>query len=562
MARRLRAFVSYRRQDEFMQGPNSGAFIEQLQRALRHLGFSDIFIDTADIKAGDHFEGRIHRAIADCDLFVELIGRNWIALLREKIDAGERDILVRELHAAFRLEKEIVPLLVGGAAMQTERDLPEEIKELARLDAKAVASTSTVDAIVAALDVPAGEASHVRKLGREWTVGYIALALLAYVICAIIPHIVGLREFGFHPWLGMVKAWSGFFIWPIIFLPFILLGLYRPFKILLEATLNSVSVRDGLTYCSPLTLGTLVAVAAVVVEVSPPEVPWTVHPRLQSECHGNDAPPRAGPMSSYDKDRAVLASYGVSSLQGQYGQQFWMKGKCWPNVFFYLTVPLYQFAPDQDYKTERTAIQSAFIRVLDGPDSPRSTLFPFYVTSFLVLIWLCAVAIIMSVIYAVVNIRRPRDDRILRVPSEDAFLCLSYAFVTLMLWVPFRMSTTNIKSLYACSDLTRWCGPGWETYVKDGALGLTLFLAYSALTVGMLWNHRRLLLGFLATIAVTLVAGCAAAVLAFPEAVARVTDIWQFWVAAAIPISIMLLALWYQFDPAIVRFNDFRRDID
>jgi len=48
----------------------------------------------------------------------------------------------------------------------------------------------------------------------------------------------------------------------------------------------------------------------------------------------------------------------------------------------------------------------------------------------------------------------------------------------------------STKFAYYCVEGTN-CGPIWETFAKDAFLGLALLFGYIALTVGMLWNHKR-----------------------------------------------------------------------
>jgi hypothetical protein len=587
MARGLRAFVSYRRRDAFMQGSIPGKlntfFIEQLKLALNRLGFKAVFVDTTEIKAGDYFEGRIYKAISNCDLFISLIGKNWLRIFNE--NKGKPDVLEREHAAAFRLEKDIVPLLIDDATMPTEEDLKEEeIQMLCRIDAKTVTSKASVEEIVEVLREPAQELSSVRKLGTGWTVSYIAGAFLVWIFSGIVPNAVGFAEFGYDSWMGMATAWSGMFIWPIFFLLFISLALYRPLQILLEATLNAESFRDGLTYASPLWAGMILAIAMTASEISVPQVPWTIHPKLLSDCSG---PPDPGPTASreaahqYDQDKQTLASYNASgALMQAYHNEFWMNRKCWPNVFYYLTVPVRETPTDgdqsreqqagvtpgegiQSYAAARSGVQEAFWRMIakdskgfKGTDAPYSTLFPFYALSFFLMIWPLSAAIIMAIIYAAVSIRRPRDGKILSVPNEDAFLCLSYAFITLLVWVPFRMTTNSIKFSYYCADVLKGCGPIQETFNKDFALGFALLVGYTALTVGMLWNHRRMLLGFLGTLAVCVIGGCAFAAARYHRTLSQLTDYWQFWLAVSGLACLMLVALWYQYDPSIVHFRD------
>jgi hypothetical protein len=592
MARALRAFVSYRRRDAFMlgevpgpggPGPSTPPFIDRLKDALKSLGFKAVFIDTTEIRAGDYFEGRIYKAISNCDLFISLIGEDWVRLFNEH--KGKPDVLEREHAAAFKLEKEIVPLLVGSAEMPKEQDLQdEEIQMLCHIDAKSVASNASVGEIVAVLQEAVGRLQGESKLGSWWTVGYVAAAFAVWIFCGVVPNAVGAREFGYDAWIGMATAWSGMFIWPLFFLPFILLALYRPLQILLEATFNAGSFTDRLTYSSPLWAGMLLATAMTVSEISVPQVPWTIHPNLLSTCSGpSDPGPASSPEAAlqYQQDKERLASYTAGgALMQAYRNEFWMRGKCWPNVFFYLTVPMRDAPSDNDqplgpqasaaaveglqsYAAARSEIQEAFWRMIakgskgfKGTDAPYSTLFPFYAFAFFLMVWPLSAAIIMAIIYAAVSIRRPRDGKILKNPNEDAFLCLTYGFITMLVWVPFRMTTNSIKFSYYCADVVRGCGPIQETFNKDFAFGFALLVGYVALTVGLLWNHRRMLLGFVGTLAVSFIGGCALAAARYHRTLSQLTDYWQFWLAASGLTCLMLGALWYQYDPAIVRLRD------
>jgi hypothetical protein len=345
MARALRAFVSYRRHDAFMHGTMQGRpnpFIEQLKAALARLEFEAVFVDTSEIKAGDLFEGRIYKAIANSDLFISLIGRDWLGIFNANRD--KLDVLDWEHATAINLDKDIVPLLIDGATMPSKEELENEaIQVICDIDAKSVASDASVEELVEALRQPAADASSERRFGPGWTAGYMAASLLMWICCGILPNAVGVDEFGYDSWVEMATTWSGMFIWPFFFLLFIMLALYRPLQVLLEATFNADSFRDGLTFASPLWAGTVLALAMTVQEISVPQVPWTIHPHLLSRCAG---PPDPGPaaaeaMQQYDQDKQALSSYSADGgLMQAYRNEFWMRDKCWPGVFFYLTVPV------------------------------------------------------------------------------------------------------------------------------------------------------------------------------------------------------------------------------
>jgi hypothetical protein len=310
-------------------------------------------------------------------------------------------------------------------------------------------------------------------------------------------------------------------------------------------------------------------VLATVTEISAPQVPWTIHPKLKANCFGPADPGPTTPdlIEEYDRDKQALAAYGsAGQVPIYFRDQFWIKDKCWPNVFFYLTTPVRERHADEEYAKERPEVQKVFLRMLaaeskrfKGTEAPYSDLFWFYALSIFLMIWALVVSILTAIIFAAVEIRRPRDGRILEVPREDAFLCLTYGFVTLLGWLPFRMITLGIKFSYYCVDPSSGCGPIWETFIKDGGLGVALLMGYAALTIRLIWNYQRHMLTFFGGLVVCVIGAWAVAVTKYHQQISQVVDFWQFWLVISLLGSVMLIALWYQYDPAIVRRRDFEQ---
>jgi hypothetical protein len=245
-------------------------------------------------------------------------------------------------------------------------------------------------------------------------------------------------------------------------------------------------------------------------------------------------------------------------LAAQYPSAFWLRDRCWPNAFFYLTIPASAGALDNVYKAERPGIARAFDALLTSAQVPYSRLFPSYVISFTILIWLTALGILMSIFYVTVSIRRAHNGRVRSIPSEDAYLCLTYAFVALMVWLPFRINTIHFKVLYNCETFP--CAGEIRPYIKDTVFAVALVIAFAYLTAGLLIRYHRIALSILGGAAIALFLSGAVAVYLFPDAVASLAEQWQTFIGIAILVILILLGLWYQFDPAIVRFNDFRND--
>ncbi len=124
-------FISYRRQD-------SQGFAGRLTDDLSELfGEERVFRDV-DIIPGSDFSQAIHQAIEGCEALLVVIGKRW---LEARDAAGQQRIFnaddwVRlEIEAGLAGDKIILPILVGGAEMPRESDLPPSIAEISRRQA-------------------------------------------------------------------------------------------------------------------------------------------------------------------------------------------------------------------------------------------------------------------------------------------------------------------------------------------------------------------------------------------------------------------------------------------
>ena len=124
-------FISYRRKD-------SAGFAGRLADALeKGLGAEQVFRDVDDIRPGQDFVAAIGSQLRRADVVLVLIGPSWSDSAR---DGGRRledpdDFVRLEIRLGLALGKPVIPVLVGGASMPTEGQLPEDIRALARRQA-------------------------------------------------------------------------------------------------------------------------------------------------------------------------------------------------------------------------------------------------------------------------------------------------------------------------------------------------------------------------------------------------------------------------------------------
>ncbi|MDX6690937.1 MAG: hypothetical protein QOG15_2394 [Solirubrobacteraceae bacterium] len=127
-----RVFINYRRSD-------SAGWARQLHGDLgRHFASERIFRDVA-IEPGVDFVDHIERVMDACEVCIVVIGPRWLSATnpdgRRRLD-DPTDLVRLEIERALqRPDVEVIPVLVDGAAMPAERDLPLGLQPLARRNA-------------------------------------------------------------------------------------------------------------------------------------------------------------------------------------------------------------------------------------------------------------------------------------------------------------------------------------------------------------------------------------------------------------------------------------------
>ena len=126
-------FVSYRRADT---AGHAGRICGDLER---YFGAAVVFRDIDSIRAGSDFVKALEAAIQHAGVVIVLIGDSWLS---EASDDGAprlhdpEDHVHREVAMALGDSSvTVVPVLMDGASMPTERELPQPLRQLARLQA-------------------------------------------------------------------------------------------------------------------------------------------------------------------------------------------------------------------------------------------------------------------------------------------------------------------------------------------------------------------------------------------------------------------------------------------
>jgi hypothetical protein len=125
-------FISYRRQDAQSA---AGRLYDGLELAY---GKKAIFRDVVKISSGVDFVKAIEQALDSCAVLLAVIGPRWLKIVdvagMRRLD-DPSDITRREIEIALQYGIYVIPVLVDGAEMPHERDLPDGLKSLAHLQA-------------------------------------------------------------------------------------------------------------------------------------------------------------------------------------------------------------------------------------------------------------------------------------------------------------------------------------------------------------------------------------------------------------------------------------------
>ncbi|HEV7694002.1 MAG TPA: toll/interleukin-1 receptor domain-containing protein [Hyphomonadaceae bacterium] len=215
-------FISYRREDS--QWP-----ADRLHQALKPVVADprkDIFIDVDNIPLGVNFVDHLGAQVGQCDILLAMIGRGWIEARNPQ--TGQRrlddpkDFVRIEIATALKRGIRVVPILVDGASVPKEEELPEDLRPLATRNGMEL-QRMNFDADVARLirglglnEAPrsskgssktSAKAATSQPQGRLMLWGWIALALSGPALVAAMAYMLNIAAEGdvsSDPMLGSI----------------------------------------------------------------------------------------------------------------------------------------------------------------------------------------------------------------------------------------------------------------------------------------------------------------------------------------------------------------------
>lgn len=122
-------FINYRRSD------SSGYAGRLLDHLTNHFDQDSVFMDVKGISPGDDLMTVIEKAIGDCQVLLAVIGPQWLSVAnndgKRRLDDSQ-DYVRLEIATALKRNILVIPVLVGGAAMPTNSDLPSDLQGLTK----------------------------------------------------------------------------------------------------------------------------------------------------------------------------------------------------------------------------------------------------------------------------------------------------------------------------------------------------------------------------------------------------------------------------------------------
>jgi len=125
----MKIFISYRRDDS---AGYAGRLFDHLSARF---GAKNIFMDIDTIEPGEDFRKVVNNAVGNCDVVLVMIGKQWLSVANEqgqrRLD-DPRDWVRMEVSTALtNTQTRVIPVLVRDASMPGDRELPDNLKELA-----------------------------------------------------------------------------------------------------------------------------------------------------------------------------------------------------------------------------------------------------------------------------------------------------------------------------------------------------------------------------------------------------------------------------------------------
>jgi hypothetical protein len=193
-------FVSYRREDSEGQARALSNELAQM------IGKDSVFMDVDSIDLGRDFRQVLQERLGSCDILLALIGPEWLdskdATGNRRLDSPT-DFVRQEIAAALKRNIPVTPVLLRGAKMPAQEQLPDDLKDLAYRNGFELSHTRWD--------------SDVREMVKRLGIGKAAVRQESPQPTTTVPVVEGGHGWGFGKWamiaLGGVAV-AVYILWP------------------------------------------------------------------------------------------------------------------------------------------------------------------------------------------------------------------------------------------------------------------------------------------------------------------------------------------------------------
>lgn len=130
----MKIFINYRREDE------ANIAFAIANSLMKEFGVENVFFDKQAIQAGSDFPKEINKALENCLIFIPIIGKKWLGIMKKRQVFEKNDYVLNEIEHALEKGVFVLPILVDDTSMPSVKDLPPKLGRLSSINAVNISS--------------------------------------------------------------------------------------------------------------------------------------------------------------------------------------------------------------------------------------------------------------------------------------------------------------------------------------------------------------------------------------------------------------------------------------